>query len=544
MIYNSDSLGFRIGEDCTEALISLSEIFTQADGDTVIQFQKGDYYISSEKCREVYRAITNTAAENEYKDKSRINIHKVPFLFEGVNNLIFDGNGSHFIVDGKVTNMIISSCDNIVFRNFTLKTINPNLHRFTVVKTSAFKTVFRLNKESVYKKENGKYVFIGNGFHFGFTEGAKFSSWNIIKQPGEENAVLRGLHPFKDAISIKEIGDFEFSVRYALPKKFSVGQSFHIYDCLRSEVGIFCENSRNIKFENVHSNFNYSLAFVAQGCENLVLEDCVFAPENGSEIDISSLADFIQICMCKGKIEVNNCVFDGAGDDAINVHGMHFKIKDVEGDSFTAVFGHPQTWGFNPFSVGDEIEFIDPKTLLSEDSAAILSSELVSDHEIRIRTDRIIPTAYDKYVIENVTLCPELLYENNTIKNVVTRGILYTSRGRCVIRNNRFIDTGMSSILLSDDAESWFESGMCKDVTIENNIFEKSGKNTILILPENKENKGTVHSNINIIGNTFNEWEGDCILAKSTENLFIKDNLFYGKEKLKTENCVNIKTDL
>ena len=29
----------------------------------------------------------------------------------------------------------------------------------------------------------------------------------------------------------------------------------------------------------------------------------------------------------------------------------------------------------------------------------------------------------------------------------------------------------MSGILLSDDASSWYESGMCKDVTISNNVF-------------------------------------------------------------------------
>lgn len=543
MIINVKDFGISSGEDITEKLAALIKTLSLKSEVKTVVFEKGQYYFDAEKCQEVYRAITNTAAKNEYKDKSRVNLHKTPFLFENVSNLIFDGCGSEFIVDGKVTNMIISSCENVTFRNFTFKTINPNIHRFTVKKTSAFKTVFSLNKESVYKKEGNGYVFTGKGFRFGFTETAKFSSWNIVNYPENKNAVIRGLHPFRGALSVKETAPYEFTVRYIMPQKFKVGQSFHIYDCLRSDVGIFIENSKNIAFENVVSTFNYSLAYVAQCCENLTLQNCRFEPEEGSELLVSSLADFMQVCMCKGKIVVRDCNFEGAGDDAINVHGVHFKIKDTDKNSFSAVFSHPQTWGFNPFSEGDEIAFVDPKSLLEKDSAKVVCAELISDQEIRIIADKDIPRAYEKYAVENKTLCPELEYTGNTISKVVTRGILYTSRGRCVIKNNRFVNTGMSAVLFSDDAENWFESGMCKDVLIENNTFEETGENAILILPENKVHEGAVHSNFTIKDNRFKKYKGVCVSIKSTENVLLKGNSFADENKLSLKYCVNVTED-
>lgn len=542
MKINPGEYSFVSGAECGVALYELCENINNKEDVTVI-FNKGNYIISSENCHEISCAITNTASPDEYKDKTQVNRHKVAFHFENIKNLTFDCCDSEFIIDGKMTNIIISGCENVMIKNIKIKTKNPNLHKFTVIKTNLFNTVFKLNKESEYIKENGKFYFVGKGYRFGFTETAQLSSWNIVNNPDNENAVIRGFHPFKGAVSIKELSENIFSVRYALPKKFTLGQSFHIYDCLRSDVGIFVENSKNITFENLTQNFNYSLALVAQCCENINVHGCCFEPEKDSELDVASLADFMQLCMCSGKISVRNCNFEGAGDDAINVHGVHFAVEKINKSSFDAVFSHPQTWGFNPFEKGDKIEFIDPKTLLSVDEAVVISSQLVSDKVIRITVDRDIPGAYDKYVIENITKCPSLKYINNTINKVVTRGILYTSRGECVIKNNTFRNTGMSSILLSDDAEKWFESGMCKSVLIENNIFEETGKNAILILPENKINGGFVHSNIKIVGNKFRKFEDECIFIKSTDKIEIKRNIFASGEKLKTVNCRDVNCD-
>lgn len=544
MIISSEKFGFVNNSDCTENLIELFERLKNINEEVTVEFEKGTYYIDGEKCKRVYRAITNTAARSEHKNPKEANFHRTPFLFENVRNLVFDGNGSEFVIDGKVTNTIISGCENIAFKNFTLKTVNPNLHKFTVKKSSLFRTVFTLNSESRYIKENGKYYFDGKGYRYGFTENSVIAWWTIHGNfTDNENYVLRGRHPFSGAVKIKETGDHEFSAFYLRPKKYKKDETFHVYDCVRSDVGIFVEDSKNIIFENVTQNFNYSLAFVAQKCENITIERCNFVPDKNGGLDIASLADFIQICMCKGKIIVRDCNFDGAGDDTINVHGMHFKVENVKGRTFNAVFGHPQTWGFNPFSPDDEIEFTDPKTLQCKDKAKISSAELISEQEIKITVDKEIPAEYEKYVIEDVTLCPELEYTGNTIKRIVTRGMLYTSRGKCLIKNNRFYATGMSGVLFSDDASSWYESGKCADVTIENNTFDETGKNAILILPENKAYAGTVHGNFRIINNKFKKYDGECISIKATDNVEIKGNSFANEDRIKLTDCKGIQCD-
>lgn len=101
----------------------------------------------------------------------------------------------------------------------------------------------------------------------------------------------------------------------------------------------------------------------------------------------------------------------------------------------------------------------------------------------------------------------------------------------------------MSGILLSDDARNWYESGMCCDVSIRENIFDYCGETPILILPENTVHHGAVHKNIEITNNIFRSYDGVCIFAKSTDYLFIKENQFRDKNYLEAENCTHVIAD-
>lgn len=528
---------------CTKALDALLGKLSEMKGEKKLIFDKGTYYLDRADCRYIYRAITNTSAAKEYKGKGEVFMHYAPFILEDIKDLTVEGQGSVFIIDGKVTNMVISRCENIRIENLTLRPIKPNMHKLTVTKKSLFSATFELQRDSAYAKDKNGFYWYGNGYRLGFTDNSVNSYWISSVKPNDKNTVFRTTHPFGGAVQIRETAPYTFRVRYAVPRSFAVGQTYYVFDVHRSDVGIFLEESKNITLHAVEQNFSYSLAYVAQVCEDLTVENCVFAPEKGSETELCSIADFMQVCMCKGQVTVRNNYFDGASDDALNVHGIHFAVSHVSGNTLQAEFRHPQTWGFNPLRAGDRIEFINPSNMLSVDENRIVSSEMLDGHHLALTLEKEIPSAYRKLVIEDTDLCPSLLYENNTLNRIITRGILYTSRGKCVIRNNRFISNHMSGILLSDDARSWFESGMCKDVTIENNVFENCGEAGVLIKPENISHAGAVHSDIVISGNTFKKYMGACIRIKSADNVRMEKNTFESGNPLETKNCTNIQKD-
>ncbi len=544
MIIYAENHGIFPDVDCTAALAALLKSLADVEEDKTLIFNKGTYHLSRENCRYIYRAITNTTAAEEYNNADEVNMHYVPFVFENIKNLTFDGGGSTFVIDGKVTNAVVTDCENLTLKNLRIKTVYPNMHKLTVLSKSADTAEFELYCESKYMKDGDNFCFYGNGYNLGFFDMKERAYWIGGILPQCKNNIFRTTHPFKSATAIEEIEPYRFKVYYSEEKSFEIGQTFYIFNCHRSDAGIFVEKSKNITLDNVEQNFNYSLAYVAQDCTDLTIKNCTFAPEKGSEIELASLADFMQICMCNGKIKIENNVFDSAADDALNVHGVHFKVTKINENKITVTYCHPQTWGFNPLHAGDKIEFINSQTLLSEGENRIISSEMTDSHHIELTLENAVDENFIHYVIEDTDRCPELVFENNTLNRIITRGILYTSRGKCVIKNNHFINVTASGVLISDDGKSWFESGMCRDVTIENNVFDYCGEAGVLINPENAVHSGAVHKNIKIKNNVFKKYGGHCINAKSAEDLEISGNTFCCGNEFVSTDCIGIKSDI
>lgn len=528
------------GKECACEINSLLKKMSETDEPKTLVFEKGTYYIDAEKCEKIYSPITNTSAPKEYKDKNEIGMHRFALCFENIKNLTLDGSGCEFVIDGVATNAKISGCENIKLQNFTIKSVAPNMHKLTVTSASLFSAEFELWKESKYKMNGKSGFWYGKNYKLGFLDNNNISWWIASIKPSDKTGIFRTAHPFRMAASVKETSPYHFKARYLIPCKLEKGQTFYVYNAHRHDVGIFIEKSRNVELKGISQTFNYSLAIVAQDCENLNIENCTFAPPKDSEAELASLADFIQVCMCRGNVVIKNNTFDGAADDALNVHGIHFKIDSVSGNKMTVSFRHGQTWGFNPLRAGDNIEYIAPDTMLSVGKNKIVKSELKDKTHIELTLEEAADDKCVGLVIEDVDACPSLNFENNTLIRIITRGILYTSRGKCVIKNNLFVNTTMSNILFSDDAKSWYESGMCLDVTVEGNTFEKCGGIPILILPENRVHKGAVHKNITIKNNVFKGYEGPCIKAKSADGITISGNTFENGNVLEQKDCTNV----
>ena len=88
----------------------------------------------------------------------------------------------------------------------------------------------------------------------------------------------------------------------------------------------------------------------------------------------------------------------------------------------------------------------------------------------------------------------------------------------------------MSGILIADDAESWYESGLVDDVTIRGNRFIECGGPVICIAPENREVRPDipVHRNIRIEDNTFQIHDETVLFVKSTSHLLFCRNRIAG----------------
>lgn len=528
MIYNAKDYGMIPGEEIGEKLNKLLAEFKNIEGEKVLNFDPGEYYIDSDSCPERKMYITNTLAEKQYKPDEKPHWQRVAFYIEGVNDLTISGEGASFIMRGRVTNAAVLKCNNITFEGIEIKAENPDLHELTVENTGLTYVDFRLDCESQYANKNGSWYFIGKDYETPFT--ANIGKWPYFGKISGDNTdrIVRVMQPFTMNLGIKEKEPYLFRVRYPSARKFKVGDRYCVYDVRRLNVGFFVENTKNITLRRVKQRFNVALAFVAQNSENINIEAVEFCPAEGQVKQFASYADFIQVCMCKGQVNVTDSIFAGAGDDVLNVHGTHFEIKSVEGNVIKAVFRHHESYGYLAFNPGDELEFVNSGTLLPEGKGKVKSASLEDDYTVRIELEDA-SEAKSGLFVENVTLCPDLYFARNKMSRIVTRGLLITTRGKVVVEDNDFNNTIMHSILFSDDARSWFESGPCKDVTIRNNRFRECDESYIQILPENSPRRNAVHGRFVIEGNTFMHDRG--IDARRCEEIIFRNNIIEEKSE-------------
>ncbi len=528
------------GKDVTREVSALCAALTDIPGEKTVRFAAGTYHLRSDLCEKHRLVITNTVGDAEFSADETPHENAVPFYLENVEDLTLDFGAAVFVIDGKATNFAAIGCRNLTVKNLEIRHKQPDMHELRVMRVTPFSVDFEADRDTdLYFKDNTPY-FRGRDYDYPAAQNAATSGWIGRIRANAPDRLVRVWHPLAYGLRTKRTGERRFRTYFPYTGRFKKGDWFYIFDVRRQFAGIFLDRCTNVKLENVKQRFNYSLALVAQDCENIAANRLEFAPEETDARRMASVADFIQICMCRGDVRITNSRFDGAGDDCLNVHGIHFAVTEKAGDRLTLRFMHPQTHGFLPLRAGDTIAFISPKTLLESGQTKIKAARLLNEYEIELTVEDAAGAEIG-CVIEDVDACPNVYFANNTLNRIITRGLLLTTRGKVLVENNRFVSTTMSGVLLSDDAKSWFESGMCCDVTVRGNTFVSCGQTPVRILPENAEYAGAVHRNIRIEDNRFEQYRGFCITAKSTENLQVTGNRFICGKPLKTVHCSRVR---
>lgn len=534
MKYDAKDYGINSGEDITVALQKALTNLAQIDGEKSLVFPKGVYYLSCDNAYSSKLYVTNTMGDRQWEKGDIPHLNRAGIWLENQKDLTIDGNGSVFVMRGKMTNAIIANCSGVRLVNMTFKADNPDMHELKVVAKGVGYVDFELDGESKYEKIGLKYYFVGEGYKHSFTKHAANSYWIGKVSSNDSNSICRVLHPFAFCLGIKQIKPNVFRGRYFSTARFNLGDCFYVYDHLRRHNGIVVEKSKDVVLDGINQTFNYGLALVCQDSENISLLNSKFVPEEGQRL-VASCADFTHFCMCRGDIVVKNNEFAGAGDDCLNVHGIHFRIVEVKGSEIVVKFCHHQTKGFNPLRVGDTVAFVNIDTLLEESRATIVQSSLVDEERISLTLDDATKAVVGQ-AIEDKSAIANLDFSFNKMTRIITRGVLVTTGGKVYIADNDFDNTSMHSILISDDAKYWFESGPVSDVEIARNRFGRCVGYNVNVLPENVSHKGAVHKNIYIHDNVIDSGDEGGFFFKSADGVVLENNKSVGQIKINQIN--------
>ena len=491
---------------------------TKAD---VLVFPEGryDFWPADSEKREYY--ISNTSSESECPSK----IKNIGLLFENIDGLTIEGNGSLFVFHGKMITWALDNCKNIFLKNIRVDFERPSMSELTILDITPDKAIVKLHPDSWYSVINEKLYLHGEGWgmkHYHtimsdtITGIGVYSTWDpVLKSKVTE------LEPYKFMLE----GDFSKC-------NYKKGNILSVRDPIRDHVGAFVNRSENIKLYNVTMHYMHGLGIISQFSKNLSYSKVCVIPHRGRSI--ASFADGMHFSGCSGYVKIDSCHFKGLHDDPVNVHGTYLKITEIISPNTVKVrFMHPQTYGFQAFYKNDTVAFVSASAIQSKGITTVINAKMLSERNMELQLNGPLPGGIGVGdCIENLTHTPSLTVSNSRFEQTNTRGLLVTTPRKVVIENNVFFRTGMPGILIAGDVNSWFESGAVTDITIRNNVFEDCGYNhwpanySILIEPENRNivPGHWVHRNIRIEDNTFKVSSYPVIKAKSTSGLSIKNN--------------------
>ena len=535
--------------DITLFLADILEKCRCTDGEKLISFEKGEYRFYGERCKKKILYASNT-------DSHRFPEKLIAVDMECQRNIIFDGNGSDFIIHGKVVPFSITDSENITLRNFSWDFPAAGTLECEVVSSSYLHTDYRINKNIGWEIAGRNLLW----FERSLVSGEKYwenkgqsESHCVVCHDREKKNVARRLLPKGPFFGVRKItlkGDNLIRVHYFLPASHRKGLIYEMCpNYNRDSVGSFFCDSKNITVENVAVHYMHGFGWLTQMCENVSYINCSFTPKEGSDRYCTSFADLIHVSGAKGKVYIEGCSFSNAHDDPINIHGTYTQVAEKTGErTLRLEYKHNQQRGFTQYHKGDKVVFYLRRDFSSLMNEAEFTVESVvnplcdgnSDQEMLVTFCEKLPSelsAKDEYVCENVTYTPEVYIGNCHFSKIPTRGILCTTRRKAVIENNVFDGMTMASIYISNDCNDWYESGPVRDMTIRNNSFyitdAASGKHPAIFIDPivSHKDSGTpcVHKGIVIENNEIHlKSEQKAVIAEYCEGLVICNNSIYG----------------
>lgn len=485
-----------------------------------IIFAEGVYDWQPEELNEEKLHISNTNDAPDMPKRIMIDLH-------GAQHAVIRGKGALLRCRGRMTEIHMEGCEHVTFKGIAIDYARPTVSEYTALEVGEHEAVFRIHKDSKYRIDgNGTLFWVGDGWEEparnGFVQQYTEKPLHVFNAGGNKGLWGKATELAPHKVKI-EFGD--------KPNPgFVKGATYQFRHVRREYASVFCNNSGHIRYEDVSFHFMHGMGVLSQFSHDLSFQGVTVAPRKGSGRTCSAWADILHFSGCYGQITVNKCLLSASHDDAINVHGTHLLVTDIrDRRHLTLTFMHGQTWGFPAYRAGDEVEFIDTDSLLPCGGINRVAEATLSPdgHRMELTLERDMPenVTVNGWCLENVTATPAVTVTQSRIQLIPTRAFLLTTRRPIVVRDCTFIGTHNAAILVADDARSWYESGMVRDMVIQGNTFTECGEPVIKVHPENSTYNAPVHTGIRIEKNTFNLLGRGAVGLKSAGDVLIKGNI-------------------
>ena len=482
-----------------------------------IVFDKDIYEISPDYCFEKALHVSNHGW-NGYK--------RIIALLEDMEDIELDFCGSTLLTHDVITPFAIVNSKNITVKNVTLENTNICFMQTRVLAHGD-------GYIELEKMQGADSFFMRHDRELAMTYGeSMFIMVNNIEINPSTGTLELGtfdhtLGEYLWNMRFEDVGNGKLRLHGI--KRYPPVDNILIFSAeKRLGCGFFCEDSENLRFENVTIHSCHGMGLLAQTCHNITLDS--FNTRRHGDQYYTSNADATHFVNCTGLVTVENCTFEGQLDDALNIHGMYIRIERIGNGEIFVREVHSQAKGIRVLREGDKIQLLDASSLIPYAEKTIKQAEYINGDSIRLvfeeGNDDIRKTGD---VIESLNRVADLIFRNNIVRHNRARGMLIATKGKVVVENNYFNTSGCA-ILFEANGVFWFESGGVTDVSINNNTFDSCNyarcNNAIVDCPPRptEEEGKYFHKKISVTNNRFIMINSGVAMFNNAEEIVFKNN--------------------
>lgn len=473
-------------------------------------------------------------------------------VIKNKSNMIIEGNGAKIITkyvnsddySASADAFLLFGCKSVTLRNMVFDTdVPPNV-------TGTVEAIDRENEHMTFVIDP-KFEIHGDEV---------LMAINSVDEEGTFDYHIQhyAFHPDPDIVTMIQgeillantytsapkdyLGNNRFKVYLPLRdnyQKLTVGSRLCIRHTMYGPSTITIKESDDTVLEDITMYAAAGMAvMVLPRCNNLVIDGLKMLRREDGSVFMAGNCDGVHITGLSGKFTMRNCVFDGLGDDALNIHSTAGTITAVYPEENRIKCNYCKKTEDGKLSAkwcqkGDTVKVF---TLPSMKVAATLKVQSFEDGFLSYELiDGEVEVGCE---LQNMAFAPSCEIDNCIVKNTRARAFIIQTPN-VEIKNCTLFGMSFNAIKVAPAFEYWHEVGPVDNLYIHDNKIEKCNwANTsvpaIGVYTSHRGNDESVtglHRNIRIENNVFTRAEGLCINVSSSDGVTVKGNRFVDRQK-------------
>ena len=442
------------GKDDRARFSAALEAAKEKPGSTLV-VEPGIYHITSERAREIQASVMN----GDYGKNPEPVMFSPDFAydrgldFSGHRGTCVEAYGAKIVVDGFMEDLSVRDCENVTVKGFDIDVARKPYTKATVtgitevdgIKTANVEFAFSLDvsapilRSGVYSVKEGRLVPE-------FTDKVR-----LLSSSGASGTLdLNGI-------------------------KVEIGDEIYLCHTYHFRPSILIENAVNTHIKDVTVRSHAGMGLTAFHSKNVTLERFSVRPSAGEHF--STNTDATHFSSCRGKLVLDGCLFEGQGDDGINVHTYYYTAVENNATGAKLKVMSP-TWTHTQKTAcplpGDTLELIDRESLAPLSAFKVISSSIdEEDRSCTVELDGSLPGDMSGLYLADPDETPDVTIKNSVFRDHFARAMLIKSR-RCLIENC-LVENVFELAVKAAPEWSWHEGVNTEDITVRGCVFRNCG---------------------------------------------------------------------